>query len=72
MNANENKGLKCPNERCGTLIRFTYQDLLYKNQVSCPACKLVLTVEVPGEIKKHISEINHAQKMVEEAKTFKR
>ncbi|HAA16678.1 MAG TPA: hypothetical protein DCE41_35205 [Cytophagales bacterium] len=66
------KGLKCPNERCGTLIKFSYLTLLAHSEITCPNCGLQLKVQVPAEVKEHLQELVHAEELVEKARTFKR
>lgn len=71
MSAQENnKGVECP--ECHFVIRFTMEDLLMKKNVACAHCGMVMEMEVPKEIKKHLQEITLAEKMVRNAQNFSR
>ncbi len=65
QNEQEN-GMHCP--RCNFKIRFNINDLLLKNKIDCPGCHLEMEMEVPGEIKLHLQEIQLAQDMVSSAR----
>lgn len=63
---NDQNGMHCP--RCQFKIKFQINDLLLKNQINCPGCHLQMDMDVPGEIKVHLQEIQLAQDMVENAR----
>ena len=64
--ANNNTGLQCPN--CGGKIKFSFEDLLYKNRIICPFCALQMEIIVPENIKKHLKEIMEAEKKIKSSK----
>lgn len=63
---NEDRGLHCP--QCNFKIKFAIQELLISNKITCPGCSLEMGMEVPGELKIHLQEIQRAQDMVAQAK----
>ena len=67
---NNSRGLQCP--KCAFTIKFTMESLLHSDTVKCPSCGLSMEMHVPREMKVHLQEIHLAEKMIEQAKTFKR
>jgi len=57
----EDNGLHCP--QCNTIIKFTLNELLFKNKITCPGCFLELRMEVPETLKTSLQEIQQAQDM---------
>ena len=67
-NKTNNAGLACPS--CAGNIKFTFEDLLLKNKITCPFCRLQMDMNVPSSIKHHLQEIKIAEQQVQAAKTF--
>ncbi|QRY60515.1 primase-helicase zinc-binding domain-containing protein [Sphingobacterium siyangense] len=65
-NTNNNTGLECPN--CKGKIKFSFEDLLYKNYIICPFCALKMEMTVPESMKKHLIEIMEAEKKIKSLK----
>ena len=55
MPIDHNTGLQCPN--CLGIIKFSIEDLLFKNEIICPFCRLQMEMNVPTEMKKYLREI---------------
>lgn len=58
MPIDHNTVLQCPN--CLEIIKFSIEDLLFKNEIICPSCSLKMEMNVPTEMKKHLREILHS------------
>ncbi len=69
-NTSNNTGLQCPN--CTGTIKLSFEDLLFKNKITCPFCALQMEMTVPTNMKHHLQEIMMAEKMVSKTKTFNR
>lgn len=68
--SNENKGMPCP--QCDFSIKFSIHELLMNSTIQCPGCHLNLEMQVPGEIKSHLQDIDRAQTMLDSTRHMKR
>lgn len=71
MENNEPRGLICPNAYCKALIPITYEALLGNSDITCPRCRLKLTMSVPCDMKEHVQNIEDAERQIEAAKKFR-
>lgn len=71
QNNSENTGLKCP--KCGFLIKFSIDDILYSSKFCCAGCGLEFTLNRDEESKKVmelLQDVSVAAKNVEKVKKF--
>ncbi|MBP5412269.1 MAG: hypothetical protein J6Y47_03320 [Bacteroidales bacterium] len=64
--AQQTPGMKCP--KCGTFIATTISELLTASGLTCPNCRLVLTInrEESKKAMEILSDVDKAQKNLEQ------